>query len=121
MEHSVNGARGEVALRIGNVDLVIAAEIERLAALSTAIECRSLYELYARLFGVEPAATVAGIKHLTVKGDAAAALRELKLHHFGACKDAFAAALDHHLDDDAGKGEAAGEAATTSLSPGATG
>ncbi|WAX93197.1 hypothetical protein N7E70_015980 [Aminobacter sp. NyZ550] len=108
---SVNGARGEVALRIGSVDLVIAAEIGRLAAVSTALECKSLPDLYQRLLGVEVAATIAGVQHLAVQGDVAAALRDLKLRDFPACKTAFAAALNHHLDDTSGKGGAAGEAA----------
>lgn len=112
MAHSVNGARGEVALRVGTVDLVIAAEIGKLAAVSTALECKSFIDLYQRLLGVEVAATMAGIQHLTVKGDASAALRELKLRDFPACKTAFAEALNHHLGDDSGKDEAAAEAAT---------
>lgn len=111
MDHSVNGARGEVPLRVGSVDLVIAAEISKLAAVSTALECKSLVDLYQRLLGVEIAATMAGVQHLTVKGDAAAALSELKLRDFPACKTAFARALNHHLGADAGKVGAAGEAA----------
>lgn len=121
---SVNGARGEIALRVGSVDLVIAAEIGRLAAVSTALECKSLVDLYRRLLGVEIAATVAGIQHLTVKGDAPAAIGSLRLRDFPACKDAFAAALAHHVDD-AGKAEAVEEGATAtatkSPSPSATG
>jgi hypothetical protein len=113
--HSVNGARGEVALRVGTVDLVIAAEMGRLSAVSTALDCKSFIDLYQRLLGVEVAATMAGIQHLTVKGDAGAAIRALKLRDFAACKAAFAAALNHHLgDDDEGKDEAAGEAAAPS-------
>lgn len=111
MTHAVNSVRGEVALPIGDVDLVIAAEMERLAALSARLECRSLADLYQRLLGVEVAATMAAIELLTVKGDPKAALLILKLKHFPACKDAFADALEHHLNGDAGKGEAAGEAA----------
>lgn len=107
----VNGARGEVALKIGDVDLVIAAEIGRLAAVSTALDCKSFSDLYQRLLGVEVAATISGVEHMTVRGDVAAALRELKLRHFPACKTAFATALQHHLGDDAGKAGAAGEAA----------
>jgi hypothetical protein len=125
MAQSVNGARGEVALRIGSVDLVIAAEIGRLSAVSTALECKSFVDLYMRLLGVEVAATIAGIQHLTIKGDAKAALVELKLSDFAACREAFAAALQHHLGGDEGKAAAAEEGAaapmTTSPSPSATG
>jgi hypothetical protein len=124
MTHLVNGARGEVALRVGTVDLVIAAEIGRLASLSTALGCKSLSDLYTRLLNVEVAATLAGIQHLTVKGNAAQAVAELRLKDFPACKDAFAAALNHHVDGDAGKDDAAKGAAATKkpkVSPGATG
>lgn len=109
----VNAARGEVALQVGTVPLVIAAEMQRLANVSTAIECKSIADLYQRLMGAEPAAVLAGIRFLTVKGDAVAALASLKLSHFPACKDAFVAALSHHLEDDEGKDDAAGEAAPT--------
>lgn len=106
----VNEARGEAALRIGTVDLVIVAEIGRLAAVSTALECKSFIDLYQRLLGVEVAATMAGVQHLTIEGDADAALAQLKLKDFPACKAAFAKVLTHHLGDDEGKGGAAGEA-----------
>jgi hypothetical protein len=118
----VNGARGEAALRIGSVDLVIAAEIGRLAAVSTALECKSFIDLYQRLLGVEIAATMAGIQHLTVRGNAAAAIAQMRLKDLPACKAAFAATLSHHLGDDEGKGGAAGKAARRKKpSPGATG
>lgn len=121
---SVNGARGEVALRVGSVDLVIAAEIGRLAAVSTALECKSFIDLYQRLLGAEVAATMAAIQHLTVKGDAGQAVQELRLTDFTACKNAFTAALMHHVGEDAGKDAAVkeGETATKkSPSPSETG
>lgn len=106
MSLPVNGARGEVALRVGSVDLVIAAEIGRLAAVSTALDCRSFSDLYQRLLGVEVAATMAAVQHLTILGDAGAALAQLRLRDFPACKDAFAAALAHHLELEPGKADA---------------
>ncbi|PWJ75287.1 hypothetical protein C7441_12170 [Pseudaminobacter salicylatoxidans] len=120
----VNGARGEVALRVGTVDLVIACEIGRLAAVSTALDCKSFVDLYQRLLGAEVAATMAAIQHLTVKGDAGQAAQELRLTDFAACKNAFTAALMHHIGEDEGKAEAVeeGKAATkTSPSRSATG
>lgn len=108
----VNGARGEVALRIGTVDLVIACEIGRLAAVSTALECKSFIDLYQRLLGAEVAATMAAIQHLAVKGDANQALQELRLTDFTACKNAFTAALMHHVGEDEGKAEAVNEGKT---------
>lgn len=123
MALSANGARGEVPLRVGSVDLVIAAEIGRLAAVSTALDCKSFGDLYQRLLGVEVAATIAGVQHLAVKGDGARAAAELSLSDFPACAKAFSQALSHHLKE--GKAEADEEGApatqTTSPSPGATG
>lgn len=125
MALAANGARGEVSLRVGTVDLVIAAEIGRLAAVSTALDCKSFGDLYQRLLGVEVAATIAGVQHLAVRGDGARAAAELSLADFPACAKAFAAALSHHLKDAGGKAEAGDEGApaamTTSPSPGATG
>lgn len=102
----VNGARGEVELKIDDVELVIAATMQGLSAVSTRLECKSLADLFMRLSGVELAATVAAIELMTVKGDKAAALKKLKLKHFTACAAAFSAALSHHFDDEAGNGEA---------------
>lgn len=125
MAPAANGARGEVSLRVGTVDLVIAAEMGRLAAVSTALDCKSFGDLYQRLLGVEVAATIAGVQHLAVKGDGARAALELTLHDFPACAKAFAAALGHHLKDAEGKAEADDEGApatkTTSPSHSATG
>lgn len=107
----VNGARGEVALRIGTVDLVIAAEMGRLASVSTALECKSLSDLFTRLSGVEAAAVTAAIPLLAVRGDAKEALKQLKLRDFKAIAEAMNAALAHHFRDDEGNGEAAGNGA----------
>ncbi|KQZ81874.1 hypothetical protein ASD64_08935 [Mesorhizobium sp. Root157] len=103
----VNGARGEVALRVGGVDLVIAAEMGRLAAVSTALECKSLSDLFTRLSAVEPAAVMAALPLLTINGDAAKAVGALKLKDFAACATAFNKALAHHFQADEGNVEAA--------------
>lgn len=92
-----NGERGEVALRIGAVDLVIAAEIGGLAALSTALRCKSLAELYELTLALEVNAVMAAIRCLTVRGDAEAAVAALTLADFPAAKAAFEAALLHHM------------------------
>lgn len=106
MQHMINGARGEVGLSIGGVDLVIAATMQGLAATSTALNCKSLNDLFVRLSQVEIAAAQAGLRHLTIKGDAAAALAVLKLKHFPKLSEAFEIALSHHFADDEGNGEA---------------
>lgn len=109
----VNGARGEVALRVGGVDLVIAAEMGRLAAVSTALECKSLSDLFTRLSAVEVAAVTTALPLVTIRGDAASAVKKLKLKDFAACADAFNKALSHHFQADEGNGEAAENGAAT--------
>lgn len=107
----VNGARGEVALWVGDVPLVIAATMSGLAAVSTRLECKSFQELFMRLSGVEAAATLAGLELLTVRGDRLAAIKKLKLKHFKDCAAAFNTALAHHFDGDEGNAEAVDETA----------
>lgn len=96
----VNGARGEVALWIGSVPLVIAATMEGLSTVSTRLDCKSLSDLFLRLTGTEVAATRAAIPCLTVQGDAAKALEALQLRYFPAIAEALSKALSHHFDDD---------------------
>ncbi|AIL99462.1 hypothetical protein [Sinorhizobium meliloti] len=107
----VNGARGEVALWVGDVPLVIAATMSGLAAVSTRLECKSFQELFMRLSGVEAAATLAGLELLTVRGDRLAAINELKLKHFKDCAAAFNTALAHHFDGGEGNAQAVDETA----------
>ncbi|WP_312405227.1 hypothetical protein [Rhizobium sp.] len=108
----VNEARGEVALWVGDVPLVLAAEMSRLSAVSSRLQCKSLNDLFLRLSDVEAAATIAGIELLTVRGNALEAIQKIKLKHFGACRVAFMAVLAHHFDEeDEGNVEAANPAA----------
>jgi hypothetical protein len=109
--HPVIEARGEARLVIEDVELVLAAELGRLSALSTRLQCKSLNDLFLRLSDVETAATVAGIELLTVKGNAIEAITKLKLKHFGACRIAFLSILGHHFDGDEGNVEAVEKAA----------
>lgn len=108
----VNEARGEVALWVGDVPLVLAAEMSRLSAVSSRLQCKSLNDLFLRLSDVEAAATIAGIELLTVRGKPLEAIEKIKLKHFGACRVAFMAVLAHHFDEeDEGNVEAANQAA----------
>lgn len=109
MSLPVNGERGEVGIKIGHTEIVIAATMEGLANVSTELKCKSLFDLYERLGQVEVAATIAGIRHLTIRGDKEAAIRLLKIKHFSAVSDAFNAALSHHYQDESGNA-VAGEA-----------
>ncbi|TGE97027.1 hypothetical protein [Rhizobium sp. SEMIA 4088] len=105
----VNEARGEVPLWIGNIPIVLAAEMERLAGLSSRLQCRSLNELFQRLTSVELSATLAGVELLAVRGDVKGALSKLSLKHFADCGVAFSAVLAHHFDGDEGNEEAVEE------------
>lgn len=110
-KHAVNEARGEARLVIDGVELVLAAEMGRLSAVSSRLQCKSLNDLFMRLSGVEAAATLAGIELLTVKGNALEAITKIKLKHFSACAAAFSTILAHHFDGDEGNAEAVGETA----------
>ena len=106
----VNEARGEARLMIDDVELVLAAEMGRLAALSSRLQCKSLNDLFIRLSEAEVSATYAAIELLTVRGDALKALTVIQLRHFMACKATFLAILAHHFGDEdveKGNGEAA--------------
>lgn len=102
-----NAERGEVPLRVGGTDLVIAAEIKRLATLSTMLKCQSFFELYSKLANVEIAATVAAVEALSVRGDTSAAIAGMTIADLPACKDAFTAALLHHAGKQEGNVDAA--------------
>ncbi len=100
----VNGARGEVALWVGDVPLVIAATLEGLSTVSSHLDCKSLADLFLRLSNTEVAATRAALPALTVNGDAAKAVESLKLKHFKPIAEAFAKALSHHFDEEEDQG-----------------
>jgi hypothetical protein len=102
-----NGARGEVPLTVGGVDLVIAATMKGLAGTSTALGCQSLADLMLRLSQTEVAATIAAITSLTVRGEKEKALDALSLKDFPACSEAFAKALAHHFDGEPKNADAA--------------
>jgi len=104
----VNGARGEVALTIGDTELVIAATMEGLASVSSHLGCKSMAELLERLSNGEVAAAMAAIRFMTVQGKRDDALKALKLSHFDALADSITLALAHHFEGPPGNGEAAG-------------
>lgn len=107
MSLAYNAERGEVPLKVGGTDLVIAAEIKRLATLSTALGCQSFFELYSKLANVEVAATIAAVEALTIHGDTSSAIGAMTIADLPACKDAFTAALLHHASKTEGNAESA--------------
>lgn len=90
-----NSERGEVPLSVGGVDLVIAAEMGRLAALSARLGSPTFDDFYRRLVGVEIEACRAGIELLCVGGDFGKALVLMTLKDLPACSNAFRDALLH--------------------------
>lgn len=114
-----NAQRGEVPLQVAGVDLVIAAEMGRLAAVSSRLGCQSFPDLYSRLANVELNAVFAGVELLTVRGDAGKAIAGITLRDVKPCQDAFIKALLFHTEgQQEGNGAAASE---TSQSPGGNG
>lgn len=113
MSQVYNAERGEVPLTVGGVELVIAAEMARLASLSTRLGCQSFMELYLKLAGVEISATVAAVELLAVRGDPTKAIAAMSIADLPACKDAFMAALLHHADKTRGNVDPAKEETTT--------
>lgn len=116
-----NAERGEVPLSVGGVDIVIAAEMARLAGLSSRLGCQSFMELYMKLAGVELGATLAAVELLTVAGDPTAAVKAMSIADLPACKDAFVAAMLHHADKASGNAVAAGGKKATGESHGGDG
>ncbi|MGX9390509.1 hypothetical protein ACWX0K_07150 [Nitrobacteraceae bacterium UC4446_H13] len=119
MSLTYNAERGEVPLTVGGVDLVIAAEMGRLATLSGRLNCQSFMDLYTKLAQVELQATMAAVEVLAVRGDPAAALKAMSLVDLSACQTAFTAAFLHHADKP-GNGEAA-KGSQANQSPGGNG
>lgn len=107
MSLTYNAERGEVPLTVGGVELVIAAEMGRLATLSGRLNCQSFMEFYTKLAQVELQATVVAIEVLAVKGDPTAALKAMTIADLPACKAAFVAAFLHHAEKTTGKRKAA--------------
>lgn len=112
MAELVNGARGEASLNIDGTEIVIAVTMAGLAAVSTRLQSKSFSDLFMRLSNVEPAAAMAAIECLTVKGDAAAALAKFNVRHLADVAVAFEIALSSHIGADAGN-VAAAEVKTT--------
>lgn len=119
MSVAYNSERGEVPLTIGGVELVIAAEMGRLAALSTRLGAKTFMEMYSPLAGAEINAVMAGVELLTIKGDVGKALKEMTLSDLHKCVDAFVKVFTHHADKVPGNDEPASEKTTeTTDSPG---
>lgn len=116
-----NSERGEVPLAVGGVDLVIAAEMQGIAAVSKALGSKSFAEMFVKLVSGEPNAMIAGVESLTVQGDAGKAIKAMTIKDIGPCMKAFEAALLHHSDRTEGGEGNADAASETTKSPGGDG
>ena len=96
-----NAERGEAALKIGSVDLLIAVTFDGLARLSRAARAESLDQLYRQLLGFEPFTAACAIRELSVHPaghETAAALADRALGERSAAdEDAFRAAIGEAL------------------------
>ena len=116
MEALPNPLRGEAAVTIGDVPLVIAVEFGGLTRLSKAIGAQSMEEIYRRLLGFEPFAVACALHCLVVHPEGAAkamalgarAAEKLSAADEEAWRDAIEEALAGHID----KGKALRETGT---------
>ena len=106
-ELPVNEGRGEVAVTVDGVELVVAAEMERLAHLSARLQCATLHDLYQRLAGAEPAAMYACLDLFVLRGDAGAAKAALSLDGLVTLSRAMVKALAHHSGPSSGNARGA--------------
>lgn len=102
-----NAERGEVPLTVGDVELVVAAEMAGLAKLSTRLGSPGFSELYTKLVSAEINATMAAVECLTVNGNAKKALEKITLADLPRCTEAFAKAFSHHAEKVSGNEKAA--------------
>lgn len=65
---SINPIRGEVTTKIGDVEVVLVADMNRLAVLSAATGRPTFHELYERLAGSEIDTVMQALRALTVRG-----------------------------------------------------
>lgn len=111
----VNEARGEVAVAVGGVELVVAAEMEHLAHLSGALNCQSLAELQRRVFMAELRAMYGVLDTCVVRGDAKAARAKMGYRDALDLAEAMQRAFLHHVPpeeaDPPGNGDGAGTTA----------
>ena len=107
-----NPERGEVAVTVGGVDLILCAEMQAIARLSKAMDARSLSDFYQRLLGGEPFAMRAVLATLVVDGDADAAIEGFGLDDIDPLRQATERAILAHIGEPPGKAEAAAGGST---------
>lgn len=112
-----NSARGEVAVRIGRLDVVLAATMEAISQVSSATGYPPLAELCRRMTSGEPATCRAALRAFVIAGEdesgsrlkrdraAAAAVAAFRLADAGSLAEALAATLAPLFSETPGEGE----------------
>ena len=100
MALSVNEARGEVAVTVNGVELVVVAEFEKLSFLSSELKCQSWADLGKRISGYELSAMSGVLETCVVRGDVKAAREAITLKGAVALGGAMTIALVHWLEDE---------------------
>lgn len=101
-----NRERGEIPVRIGDEDLILAASLEGLARVSNEIGARSMRELYDRLVQSDPFAVSVALDCLVIKGDAEKAKDNWTMADMPSWIDAITQTLLMHVDKKKKQGKA---------------
>ncbi len=108
-----NAARGEVLVVVDGVPIVLAAETQKLAFLSSELGCTSWKNLIERVSGAELSAMYMVLNLCVVRGDIEAATRAMSLRGAFAVAGAMTKAMVFHLpppdEDDGGNAQTAKE------------
>lgn len=92
-----NPARGEAAVTLGGVEIVLAVEMERLAQLQAVAAVDDFPTLYARLIGFHLPTVRHALGTLVLRGDARAAAAALTLNDMAAWIKGISEAFAAHL------------------------
>ncbi len=98
-----NKERGEVAVTLGGVDLILCAEMTRLATLTTAMGVKTFAEVYEGLIGFHPPTVLLAISAFTIDGDAEKACELIKPKDMGEFQRAMLELLSVGIDDEGAK------------------
>ncbi|MBA5779497.1 hypothetical protein H2509_20395 [Stappia sp. F7233] len=104
-----NEARGEVAVTVGGVDLILCATLGGLAGVSAATKSETFAQMFRKICGGEPNAIIAVVQSWTVEGDAVAALKAMKIPDMMKIASAAERCMDALMGDAAGNADAGAE------------
>ncbi len=113
---AANKAKGEIAVTIGGVDLVLAVTPDGLARFDATMAAGTFHEIYRLLSGGGPVAVREALKCFVVDGDGENAWNNLKPHEFMVFGNAMLEALTAHMPKD-DPGNVGGEGENPEPSP----